>query len=403
MMTLDKDYVRVPYAMTVHGEQEIEAVVRVLRSSTQMGKHTREFESKIAAQFAKKHGIGVNSGSSALFLAMEALGLPKGSEVITPALTFATTVGCIVKNGLVPAFVDVEPDTFVVNVDRIEEMVTEKTRAMCIPNLLGNIPDWERIAKIAQRHDLRIIEDSADIVGATINGKSTGTYSDISTTSFYGMHLINCAGNGGMVCTSNDAYADKVRLLRSWGRSSSLFVESERIENRFNIDLDGIQYDAKFVFEEIGYNLEPAELGCAFGLVQMQKLGKIYKHRKWAFDQQYACFNRFGWFDMPRQTPNTDMVWFVFPMLVKQTAPFSRTDLQIFLEKRNIQTRVIFTGNILRQPGFRNIERREAGDGYPVADDVMRRGVLLACHHGLTQEMLDHVHSSFDEFARQYR
>ena len=402
-MTTAEEHLRVPYAMTVHGEEEIEAVVRVLRSSTQMGKHTREFESKVAALFAKKHGIGVNSGSSALYLAVEALGLPKGSEVITPALTFATTVGCIVKNGLIPAFVDVEPNTYVIDAGRIEAMITDKTRAMVIPNLLGNIPDWERIAKIAQRHDLKLIEDSADIVGATINGKSTGLYSDLSTTSFYGMHLINCAGNGGMVCTSNDQYADKIKLLRSWGRSSSLFVESEAIENRFNIDLDGIQYDAKFVFEEIGYNLEPAELGCAFGLIQMQKLDRIYHHRKWAFEQQYAFFEKFGWFDMPRQTPNTDMVWFVFPMLVKADAPFTRTDMQIFLEKRNIQTRVIFTGNILRQPGFRNIERRDAGNGYPESDEVMRRGVLLACHHGLTKEMIDHVHASFEEFARQYR
>ena len=402
-MTTVKEYLRVPYAMTVHGEEEIEAVVKVLRSSTQMGKHTQEFESKVAALFAKKYGIGVNSGSSALFLAAEALDLPKGSEVITPALTFATTVGCIVKAGLVPAFVDVAPNTYNINVDRIEEMITDKTRAMIIPNLLGNIPDWERIAQIAKKHDLRIVEDSADIVGSTINGKPTGTYSDISTTSFYGMHLINCAGNGGMVCTSNETYANKIKLLRSWGRSSSLFVESERIENRFNVDLDGIQYDAKFVFEEIGYNLEPAELGCAFGLVQMRKLDKIFKHRKWAFEAQNSFFEKFGWFDMPKQTPNTDMVWFVFPMLVKADAPFTRTDMQIFLEKRNIQTRVIFTGNILRQPGFRSIERREPRDGFPVADDVMRRGVLLACHHGLTQDMVDHVHSSFDEFARQYR
>lgn len=394
--------IRVPYAMTVHSEEEIEAVVQVLRTSTQMGKHTCEFEAKVAALFAKTHGVGVNSGSSALFLAVEALGLPKGSEIITPALTFATTVGCIVKGGHIPALVDVEPDTYVINVDRIEEMITDKTKAMVIPNLLGNIPDWERIKKIADRHDLRIIEDSADIVGATIKGKSTGIYSDISTTSFYGMHLINCAGNGGMVCTSNDAYAAKLRLLRSWGRSSSLFVESENIENRFNIELEGIQYDAKFVFEEIGYNLEPAELGCAFGLIQIQKLEKIYDHRKWAFDQQYSFFEKFGWFDMPRQTPDTDMVWFVFPMLVKADAPFSRTDMQIFLERRNIQTRVVFTGNILRQPGFKNIERREASDGYPVADDVMRRGILLGCHHGMTREMLDHVHSSFEQFARQY-
>jgi len=390
--------------MTVHGEDEIEAVMKVLRTSTQMGPNTREFESRIADLFGKKYGIGVNSGSSALYLGMEAMGLPPGSEVITPALTFATTVGCIVKNGLVPALVDVVEDTYVIDVGRIEEMITSNTSAMCIPNLLGNIPDWERIAEMARKHDLRILEDSADIVGATLRGKPTGVYSDVSTTSFYGMHLINCAGNGGMLCTSNEEMARKSKLLRSWGRSSSLFVESENIENRFNVDLAGVQYDAKFVFEDIGYNLEPAELGCAFGLVQLDKLDKIYDHRHWAFERQQKFFKRYEeWFVLPRQTPDTKMVWFVYPLLVKEDAPFTRTDMQIFLEKRNIQTRVIFTGNILRQPGFQNIQRSEASDGYPRADLVMKTGILLACHHGLTEAMLDHVHASFEEFARQYR
>jgi CDP-6-deoxy-D-xylo-4-hexulose-3-dehydrase len=198
--------------------------------------------------------------------------------------------------------------------------------------------------------------------------------------------------------------ARKSKLLRSWGRSSSLFVESENIENRFNVDLAGVQYDAKFVFEDIGYNLEPAELGCAFGLVQLDKLDKIYDHRHWAFERQQKFFKRYEeWFVLPRQTPDTKMVWFVYPLLVKEDAPFTRTDMQIFLEKRNIQTRVIFTGNILRQPGFQNIQRSEASDGYPRADLVMKTGILLACHHGLTEAMLDHVHASFEEFARQYR
>ena len=216
-----EDYIRVPYATTVHGDEEIAAVMNVLRTSTQMGKHTREFEAAIAQLFAKNHGIGVNSGSSALYLAMEVFELPRGSEVITPALTFATTVGCIVKNGLVPAFVDVEPGTYCIDVDKIEEMITDKTRAVCIPNLLGNIPDWERIADIARTHDLKILEDSADIVGARLRGQSTGVHSDISTTSFYGMHVINCAGNGGMLCTNNDEYAERARLLRSWGGQTS--------------------------------------------------------------------------------------------------------------------------------------------------------------------------------------
>ena len=191
---------RVPYGMTVHGQEEINAVVEVLKTSTQMGKSVRAFEEKVAKLFNKKYGLMVNSGSSALYLGVEVLNLPKGSEVITPVLTFSTTVASLVKNGLIPSFVDVEPDTFVIDVNKIEEMINDKTNAIAVPNLLGNIPDWDKIADIAKKYDLRIIEDSADTLGGTLRNKSSGHHSDISITSFYGSHVINCAGNGGMFC-----------------------------------------------------------------------------------------------------------------------------------------------------------------------------------------------------------
>ncbi len=398
-----KPAIRVPYAMTVHGEEEIAAVVHVLRTSTQMGVHTREFESKIAVEFSKTHGVMVNSGSSALLLGMEVMGLPAGGEVITPALTFATTVGTVVKNGLVPAFVDVGPDTYVIDAAQVEAMITERTVAMCIPNLMGNLPNWSELQRLARKHNLRILEDSADIVGAKYKGAPIGGYSDITISSFYGMHVINCAGNGGIVCTSNDAYAERLKLLRSWGRSSSLFVESEAIENRFNVTVDNIPYDAKFVFEAIGYNLEGSELGAAFGLVQHRKLPGILHKRKAVAEAQMKFFGRYGdWLELPRMNPDADTCWFAFPMVVREGAPFTRRDVQIFLEKRNIQTRVVFTGNIIRQPGFRDIEMRTSPGGYPNADRVMRQGFLIAAHHGMTDEMLAHVHDSFEAFAKQF-
>ena len=257
---------RVNYGQTVHGEEEIAAVIAVLRSSTQMGRHVREMQQRVAALFAKRHGIMVNSGSSANFLAVALLDLPPGSEVITPALTFATTVAPILQHGLVPVFVDAAEGTYNIDADRIEAMIGPDTRALMVPSLIGNLPDWSRLRRIADAHGLKVIEDSADTLGATIGGTSTGRWSDISTTSFYGSHVINCAGNGGMLCVSDDALARRTLLLRSWGRTSSLFVESEAIENRFNVDLDGIPYDAKFLFEELGYNMEPSEMGAAFGL-----------------------------------------------------------------------------------------------------------------------------------------
>lgn len=392
--------IRVPYGRTVHGEEEIAAVTHVLRTSTQMGDHVRRFEAGVAALFAKKHGVMVNSGSSANYLAIELLGLPPGSEVITPALTFATTVAPIVKAGLIPAFVDVEPDTFNIDVAQVEAMVSPKTRALCVPSLIGNLPDWDGLANIARRHNLLVVEDSADTLGATQRGDSTGSRSDISTTSFYGSHVINCGGNGGMLCVNRDDWFEEARLLRSWGRSSSLFADSESAESRFNVDLDGIAYDAKFVFSRIGYNLEPSEMGAAFGLVQLDRLQSNIDARIANFADQRAFFAGYeDWFILPRQAEDSRTGWLAFPLILRDTAPFTRRDLQIFLEKRGIQTRTVFTGNILRQPGFRDIARREQPGGYPNADRVMRSGMLIACHHGLSREDLDYTHQCFREFA----
>jgi CDP-6-deoxy-D-xylo-4-hexulose-3-dehydrase len=400
---MKENYLHVPYGKTVHGEEEVEAVVKVLRTSTQMGFHVREMERRVADLFAKKHGVMVNSGSSANYLAIEILALPEGSEVITPVLTFSTTVAPLVKNGLIPAFVDVEPGTFNIDANKVEAMITPKTRALMIPNLLGNLPDWKKLREIADRHNLIVIEDSADTLGATINNESVGKMTDISTTSFYGSHVINCAGNGGMLCMRDDRLAERAKLLRSWGRSSSLFVESEAIENRFNTQVDGIDYDAKFVFEALGYNLEPSEMGAAFGLVQLDKLDRNISTRDEAYQAHMKFFSKYqDWFILPKQLPNSRTGWLAFALTIKDSAPFNRKTLQIFLEKRNIQTRTVFTGNVLRQPGFANIKRKEAAEGYANADQVMRGGILLGCHHGLTPEMMAHIHTSFEAFVKSY-
>lgn len=399
---MSTQYLNVPYGRTVHGEEEIAAVVNVLRTSTQMGKHVREMEEKVAALFQKKHGIMVNSGSSANYLAIEILGLPEGSEVITPVLTFSTTVAPLVRNKLVPVFVDVEPGTYNIDADQVEAMITDRTKAMMIPNLLGNLPDWKKLRALADKYKLILIEDSADTLGATLDGLSVGRYTDLSTTSFYGSHVINCAGNGGMLCVNSAELENRTKLLRSWGRSSSLFVESEAIENRFHVKVDDIPYDAKFVFEALGYNMEPSEMGAAFGLVQLSKLDQnIATREKW-FAIQDAFFKTYeDWFILPRQLPNTRTGWLAYPLTIKGSAPFTRTQLQIFLEKRNIQTRTIFTGNILRQPGFKHIPCRRNELGYEHTDNVMRGGILMGCHHGLTADMMAHIHESFTVFANE--
>jgi CDP-6-deoxy-D-xylo-4-hexulose-3-dehydrase len=207
-----------------------------------------------------------------------------------------------------------------------------------------------------------------------------------------------------MLCMNRDDWAEEARLLRSWGRSSSLFVESENVENRFNVDVGGIPYDAKFVFSRIGHNMEPSEMGAAFGLVQLDRLAGNIAARERNFARQLAFFAEYEqWFMLPRQMPDSVTGWLAFPFIVRDDAPFIRRELQIFLEQRNIQTRTVFTGNILRQPGFANIERRETPGGYPNADRVMRGGMLLACHHGLTDAQLDYLHEQVRAFLSRYR
>jgi CDP-6-deoxy-D-xylo-4-hexulose-3-dehydrase len=391
---------RVNYGQSVHGEAEIAAVNAVLRSSTQMGDRVRAMEAGVSALFAKRHGIMVNSGSSANYLAIELLALPEGSEVITPALTFATTVAPIVRQRLVPVFVDVAEATYNIDADAIEAMIGPDTKAMMIPSLIGNLPDWDHIRAIADRHGLMVIEDSADTLGATLDGTSTGTRSHISTTSFYGSHVINAAGNGGMLCVNDDDLARRARLLRSWGRTSSLFVDSESAETRFDVDVDGIEYDAKFVFEALGYNLEPSEIGAAFGLVQLERLQDNIDRRIANFERQRAFFAQYeDWFFLPREMADARTGWLSFPLTLRESAPFTRREMQMWLEAQDIQTRPVFTGNIIRQPAMAGVRHRQPKSGCPVADAVMRGGILLACHHGLDDAQIDHMHASFAAFA----
>lgn len=401
---LQTDFIRVPYCKSVYGQEEIDAVINCLSESTQMGKYSRLFENQIAQIFSKKESLFVNSGSSALYIGMEAFGFPEGSEVITPALTFSTTVGCIAKNGLIPVFVDVEPYTYCVDVKKIEEAITNKTVAILAPNLIGNVCDWPAIRDIANKYNLKVLEDSADTLGAKINGVSSGAYSDMSITSFYGSHVVHCAGNGGALALNDTEVINQAKLLRSWGRSSSLFDEkSEAIENRFNIDLEGIEYDAKFVFERVGYNLEGSEIGAAFGLAQLKKLDDIIKIRKNNFQIQKEFFSKYSnYFSIPEQLSNSETAWMMYPIVINEEAPFKRKEFQIYLEERNIQTRPVFTGNVTKQPICKNINYRTVKDGYPNADRIMKGGVLLPVHHGMTDQMFDSLHTVINNFIKKH-
>ena len=324
------------YGGTVHGKEEIDAVVNVLRTSTQLGKHVKSFEKKVSKLFSKKYSVMTNSGSSAMFLIMEKYNFPKGSEIITPILTYSTTVTAIVKNNLVPSFVDVDLNTLCIDASKIEKSITKNTKAILGINLMGNIADWIKIKMIAKKYNLVVIEDSADTIGAKINNRSTGFYTDASMTSFYGSHVINGAGNGGMASVNSKDLYTKIKVARSWGRNSTIYDEkAEKIENRFNIKIGDQIYDRKFVFSEIGYNFEPSEISAAFGLVQLKKLKKNLTKRINIFNRHQLFFNKYkDYFILPKQDKNIYSGWLAYPLIIKNNVGFDRKDLQIFLKNK---------------------------------------------------------------------
>ena len=394
---------RIFYSSSVHDEREIEAVVEVLRSGPQglwPGRRVTAMERQVAALFSKSRGVMCNSGSSALYLALELLDLPRGAEVVTCALTFSTDIAPIVRGGWVPALVDAEPDTYCVDTARIEEMITSRTGAILMPNLIGNAPDWDRIQEIAQRHGLPVIEDSCDTLGARLRGSPTGERSTLSVTSFANSHIITCAGNGGMVMTDDDDLRDRAVMLRRWGRRSELhFYGSKKRDRDFWEDLDGINYDNQFIFDEVAWNFEPSEMGAAFGLEQLKKLPENLARRRRNFDRYTEFFaQHVDRFSLPRQLDQLETAWLGYPLMINPAAGFVRGDLQRFLDDHGIDTRTIWTGNVTRQPMLKGVEVRVPYDGLPVSDDVMARGVLLPLSHALDDDTLDYVTDTVTQF-----
>lgn len=394
---------RIPYALSVYDDREIQAVVAVLREHrSNMGIETQNFEKNIARLFGKKYGIMVNSGSSANFLAIELLNLPVGSEIITPLLTFSTTIAPLAQHGLIPVFADVLPGKYIINVNQVESLISSKTKAIMIPLLLGNVPNMKRLKEIAQKHNLLLIEDSCDTLGATFNGSPTGTYSDISTTSFFGSHIITAGGNGGMIMVNRADWKDKAKVLRGWGRSSALFAESENIEERFKAKLGTIPYDAKYFFQEMGYNFLPNEMGSAFGNIQLRKLPEFRKIREKNFSELRKFFKKYEkFFILPEQDKNVKTQWLAFPLTIKGNSPFFRLEIVKYLEENNIQTRPIFTGNILKHPGFKDIPHRKISGGCPITDEITQRGFVIGCHQGLEKKHLDRLKKVFTSFFKK--
>ncbi|MDA7553283.1 aminotransferase class V-fold PLP-dependent enzyme [Candidatus Pelagibacter sp.] len=396
---------KIYYGKAVYDSKEINAVLRVLKNDSLSlidGKKVKELEKTVSKIFGKKYGLMVNSGSSANLLALSSFKFKNGSEVITPNLTFSTTVAPIYQLGLVPHFIGVEKNKFLADPEQIEKCINKKTVALMIPNLLGNIADWKKINNIAKKYKLKVIEDSADTIGYTVNGKNLGKFSDITTNSFYASHIINGAGTGGIVCFNDFNLYQRAKLLRGWGRSSATFNESENANKRFNVKISGIDYDAKYIFSELGYNFLPSEISAAFALEQIKKLKNNIYIRNKNFEYLKNFFKRYeNFFKLPEQNIGVNTPWLAFPLVIKKNGIFNRKEMQIFFEKHNIQTRTIFTGNILKQPVMRNRIYKKHKNCNEIANDVMKNGILLGCHQGLKKSELDYICTTFKKFIKR--
>jgi CDP-6-deoxy-D-xylo-4-hexulose-3-dehydrase len=401
---------RIDYAGSVHDEREIEAVVEVLRggpTALRIGKNVKAMEQRVAALFGKRRGVMCNSGSSALYLAIEVLGLEPGDEIVTAAVTFSTDIAPMVRAGIVPAFVDVTPDTFQIDVDAIEEMIGPRTKAILTPNLIGNAPDWDAIRAIADKHGLLVVEDSCDALGLTLRGTPTGTRADISLTSFALSHIITAAGTGGMVCFDDDAMADQALLLRRWGRRSEvqIFGSTKGVDKRFFSSIDEgpdgeLEYDNLFIFDEAGWNFEPSELSAAFGLVQLDKLPDNLARRQRNFEITGSYFAKYPkLFTLPRLTEGIETGWHMFPVIIDAEAGIRRSDLQQWMESRGVDTRMVWTGNAARQPAFRDKPHRQPAGGLPNADRVMEWGLILPNNHSMGDDDCHYIGECLDAFV----
>ena len=373
-----------PNRLEAYGEKEIKAVEESLRAGwlAGFGPRTIEFEEKIAKEFGKKFGVFVNSGSSACLLALAALDLPNGSKIITPALTFSTTLAPIIQLGFIPIFIDSNLTSYVPTVEDILDAITEDTKAIMVPNLIGNKPDWALLKaglELMGRQDIYVIEDSADTVTYTKD-------SDVSTTSFYASHVITAGGMGGMVMFNDEKHVKKALQYRDWGRIGD---NSEDMSDRFAHDVDGIPYDYKFLYGVLGYNMKCSEMSAAFGLVQLERFQTFKQKRRDNIERYLENLKDVKEILLPDDSikPN----WLAIPLQTER-----RLELLNYLEDNNIQTRVTFAGNVTRHPIY-----REYLQDFKNADLVMKNGFLLGAHHGMDLDDVDYVCDKIKEFFAQ--
>jgi CDP-6-deoxy-D-xylo-4-hexulose-3-dehydrase len=366
-----------PNKKEAYTDREIQAVIDCLNDGwlAGFGPKSIQFEKEVSQLFSKKYGLFVNSGSSAILLGLNALNLEAGAEILTPACTFSTTVAPILQCNLKPVFCDVEIGTYVPSPEQVLEKVTENTKVIILPNLIGSKPDWAEIRRLVG-HNIILFEDSADTITSTPE-------TDVAITSFYSSHLITACGSGGMVMFNDEKLLKRATMFRDWGRIGD---NSEDIKTRFEYNIDGIPYDYKFLYGAVGYNMKSSEVNAAFGLVQVSRIEEIRQKRKNIFNRYLENLKDIKEIVLPINKFNTD--YLAIPFMTKDRMP-----LLTFLEENNIQTRVCFSGNITRHPVYRQYLQE-----FPNADRIMAEGFLLGAHHGMTIEDCDYVCNKIKEF-----
>ncbi len=373
------------------------------------GRFTDLFEEKFSNFLNIKHTVPVNSGSSANLLAFTALtshklkdrALKKGDEVITVASGFPTTINPIIQNGCIPVFLDCELGTYNIKIDNLDDALSKKTRAVMLAHTLGNPFNLNAITKFCKENDLFLIEDSCDALGSKYENKFTGTFGEMGTYSFYPAHHITM-GEGGAVVTENGVINKALESLRDWGRDCWCAPgDADTCNRRYDWELGNLPYgyDHKYIYSHIGYNLKLTDLQASVGVSQLDKVENFIKRRKENWKQLYdGMKNLEEFFILPEKEPNSEPSWFGFALTVKKGAPFSRPELIEFLDKRKINSRFLFGGNILWQPAYQNIEHREVGS-LSNSDEVALSTFWLGVFPGLSFEMINYVIESINEFV----
>ena len=377
------------------------------------GRFAARFERELARAFGLRHAMFVNSGSSADLLALTALTSPMlgerclrpGDEVITVAAGFPTTVNPIIQNGLVPVFVDVKVPTYDIDVAQLDSALSDRTRAIMLAHTLGNPFDLGAVSAFARKHNLWLVEDCCDAVGARYDGRHVGTFGDLATVSFYPAHHIT-TGEGGAVLTKLPILKRIVESFRDWGRDCWCEPGKDNTcGKRFDWQLGELPcgYDHKYTYSHIGYNLKATDMQAAVGVAQLAKLPAFVEARRRNFDILYEALRDLDdMFVLPEATPNSEPSWFGFPLAVRPEAPFTRELLVRYLEARKIGTRLLFAGNLLRQPAYRDIPHRVVG-GLPNTDFVMNQVFWLGIYPGLNENTLSFVAETLHRAVEECR